>query len=171
MSAAHRPPRQQRHSRTTHPIHPQRIPSQPRSAKRSREFLPCIFPASGFYEWKHEHGRTFPYYLFVRGASLFGCAGLYDRWTPPGSNEEILTCVMVTCLANALVNKIHGRMPAIIAPPLEGTWLRGEEGYLSSLEPYPAEKMRCHRVDGRVNSPVNDDPALIRPAEADHGWW
>ena len=131
----------------------------------------CIFPASGFYEWKHKRGRKVPYYLFVRGAPLFGCAGLYDRWTPPGSNEEIMTCVMITCAANPLVKKIHARMPAILAPSLEETWLRGEAGYLSSLNPYPPEEMGCHRVDARVNSSMNDDPGLLHPLGDDRSWW
>lgn len=131
----------------------------------------CIFPASGFYEWKRERGRALPYYLYVRDAHLFGCAGLYDWWTPPGSYGKILTCVMVTCDANPLVQKIHGRMPVILGRPLEETWLRGGEGYLPALKTYPAEEMGCHRVDERVNSSSDDDPGMIRPAEADHRWW
>jgi len=139
-----------------------------------RELLPasrCIFPASGFYEWKHKGGRALPYYLYVREASIFGCAGLYDWWTPPGSDEEIMTCVMITCDANPLVKKIHGRMPAILAQSREEIWLRGEQGYRSSLEPYPGGEMGCHRVDERVNTSVYDVPGLVRPVEADRRWW
>ena len=131
----------------------------------------CIFPASGFYEWQRQRGRALPYYLYLHNAPLFGCAGLYDWWTPPGSNEKIPTCVMITCDANTLVRKIHGRMPAILARQPEGAWLRGEEGYLSALEPYPAGGMGGHRVSERVNSSAGDDPGMILPIEPEPCWW
>ncbi|MBT8507825.1 hypothetical protein AZH53_05260 [Methanomicrobiaceae archaeon CYW5] len=131
----------------------------------------CIFPATGFYEWKRERGRSFPYYVYLRDAPLFACAGLYDRWRPPGLGEERMTCVMITCDANPLVGKIHGRMPVILAQPLEDVWLRGKEDYLPVLTPFPAGGMGCHHVDERVNAPVDDDPGLIIPVHPDHRWW
>ena len=131
----------------------------------------CVFPASGFYEWKRERGRSFPYYFYLRNAPLFACAGLYDRWRPPGSDEELMTCVMITCDANPLVRKIHGRMPVILAQAHEDLWLRGEEDFLSVLTPAPAAEMGCHRVDERVNAPLDDDPGLISPLHPQHDWW
>ena len=131
----------------------------------------CLFPASGFYEWKHERGRSFPYYVYLRDMPLFACAGLYDRWRPPGSDGEIMTCVMVTCDANALVRRVHERMPAILAMSQEDVWVRGGGDGLPVLAPYPAAEMGCHRVEDRVNAPLDDDPHLIEPLETSHQWW
>ena len=42
----------------------------------------CLVLASGFYEWQTRAARKQPYRIAPRGGSLFGLAGLWDRWVP-----------------------------------------------------------------------------------------
>ena len=80
----------------------------------------------------------------------------------------IESCTIVTTTANALVSKLHDRMPVILAPESYGAWL-GEDGasppeLLALLKPHPPAAMRAYPVRPVVNSPKNDTPECIEPA-------
>ena len=124
----------------------------------------CLVPASGYYEWQAVAGRKRPWYLRPLDAPLFGLAGISALWRGP--RGEIRSVALITTAANALSERIHDRMPVIIAPEHYGTWLdpKTEPETLHRLvASYPAERMTAHEVSQRVNTPANDDPALIEP--------
>ena len=76
----------------------------------------CLIPATGFFEFHHLGGRTYPHYIHLRSRELFFMAGLYE-----GSTFTILTTE-----ANPLMERIHNtkkRMPVILPQELEETWL------------------------------------------------
>ena len=137
-----------------------------RKAFRTRR---CIVPASGFFEWKETASGKLPYLLRVRGRELFGMAGLYDVWTGP-DGPPISSYTILTCGPNGLTAPIHDRMPCILKPDAEASWLMPENrdpAWLQRfLAPYPAEQMEAFPVSRAVNDPANDSPALIESVSA-----
>ena len=136
-------------------------PSFRSAFKRGR----CLIPASGFYEWKKVAGRKQPYYVRPVGADLFSLAGLTERWMGP--DGPVHSCTIITTDANDLMRDIHDRMPVILAPEDHAAWLdpanQATEKLKALLKPSPAKLMAAHPVSTRVNTPKNDEPALIEP--------
>jgi putative SOS response-associated peptidase YedK len=124
----------------------------------------CIVPASGFFEWKKTASGKLPYLLRVKGRELFGMAGLHDVWTGP-NGLPIKSYTILTCRPNELTAPIHDRMPCILKPEEEASWLMPENRDPARLQrflaPYPAEQMEAFPVSRAVNDPANDSPALI----------
>jgi putative SOS response-associated peptidase YedK len=128
----------------------------------------CLVPADGFYEWaKTKHGKQ-PYYVRVLGGGLFAFAGLWDRWRDP-AGEVRETFTIITTEPNELLRPVHNRMPAILAPEDYDSWLAPEPTDATDLtellRPYPTEQMSYYPVSRYVNSPDNEGPECIRPAE------
>ena len=139
-------------------------PSFRSAFKRGR----CLIPASGFYEWKTVAGRKQPYYVRPAGADLFAFAGLTERWNGP--DGPVYSCAIITTDANALMRDIHDRMPVILAPEDHTAWLDPANQAIAKLKellkPCPARMMAAHPVSTRVNTPRNDEPALVEPLES-----
>jgi putative SOS response-associated peptidase YedK len=133
----------------------------------------CLVPASGFYEWRRAEKSRQPYLLRRRDGKLMALAGLWDRWRPapgdPRHAEAIESCTILTTPANELVARLHDRMPLVLDPVDYDLWLdpavRDPERLAALLRPFPAEEMVAIPVSPRVNSPDNDDPALLEPVE------
>ncbi len=136
-------------------------PSFRSAFKRGR----CLIPASGFYEWKAVAGRKQPYYVHPAGAGLFAFAGLTERWSGP--DGPVHTCTIITTDANELMRGIHDRMPVILASEDHAAWLDpanpATDKLKALLKPCPAGMMAAHPVSTRVNTPANDEPALLEP--------
>ena len=113
----------------------------------------CLVPATGFYEWKTEGRGKVPYRFMVGDHEVFGFAGLYDSWRMP-SGEMLYTYTIITTTANALVAHAHDRMPVILPRDKEGAWIDPsvEDPFFlqSLLEPYPADLMEMHKVEGKL---------------------
>lgn len=128
----------------------------------------CIVPANGFYEWKaaQENGRIVkqPYYIRPKDEhTLFGFAGLTERWVSP-EGEEIDSCIITTD-ANALMKPIHDRMPAILTPSDYGEWLDPDNTNADILRvllrPADSEGMIAYTVCRAVNSSRGDSPTFV----------
>jgi putative SOS response-associated peptidase YedK len=83
-------------------------------------------------------------------------AGLWSRWRPRGGGEPVETCTIVTTEANELLQRIHDRMPVILAREDYDRWLDvgAEPDPADLMRPYPSEAMiaypRCrHGVSVR----------------------
>jgi putative SOS response-associated peptidase YedK len=126
----------------------------------------CLIPASGFYEWaKLTDGRKQPVHLGMKDDSVFAFAGLWSRWGP--REDELETCTIITTEANELSQRVHDRMPVIVAPDNYARWLDVEDPDPADLlRAYPSDAMRAYPVSTRVNSPKNDDAAIIEPLAA-----
>jgi putative SOS response-associated peptidase YedK len=126
----------------------------------------CLVPANGFYEWKKEGKSRIPMYIHLISRKVFGFAGLYNEWTSP-EGKQICTTTIITTNANALLEPIHNRMPAIIPREKESVWLepsmQGKETLLTLVKTYPSEDMEFKKVSQMVNSPGNDSPECIEP--------
>ncbi len=133
-----------------------------RAAFRRRR---CLVLADGFYEWQRSgKKRTQPYYFTLADRQPFAIAALWERWES-ADGSVILGCALLTTRANALVKRVHERMPVILPPEAWETWLHPGEQPAGALEtwlrPYPAEGMQMWPVSSEVNSPRRDAPHLI----------
>lgn len=130
-----------------------------RQAFRQRR---CLVPANGFYEWKKETGQ--PYRIFLKNEPIFAMAGIWEVWKSP-NGELIHTFSILTTQANGLMEGIHHRMPVILKPGNEQTWLQSDDEaqLLDLLCPYPGEEMDMYPVSRAVNNVRNDDERLIMP--------
>lgn len=131
----------------------------------------CIIPADGFYEWKKLDAKTKqPYAIVMKGRSVFGFAGLWERWKDRVSGQTIQSCTIITTTPNEVCAPIHDRMPAILEPKDYARWL-GEEPtepphLMMMLRPYPATAMEAYPVSTRVGSVKNTDAALFEPLQS-----
>lgn len=116
----------------------------------------CLVPASGFYEWKVEGSRKQPYYFFPKDEPLFALAALWERDT----------CSLITTEPNAVVGKIHDRMPLLLPTASYASWLAGDE---EPLKKRPEVAMSAHPVGFAVNQAANDSPRIIEPVELARG--
>jgi putative SOS response-associated peptidase YedK len=128
----------------------------------------CLVLADGFYEWRKEAGRKTktPMYIRLESGQPFAFAGLWEAWRSP-DDQTVLSCTIITTTPNTLVEKIHNRMPVVLAPAAYDLWLDpGEQSpdrLNEWLRPYPASQMSAYPVSTQVNNPSNDVPDCIVP--------
>jgi putative SOS response-associated peptidase YedK len=135
-----------------------------RTPFRSRR---CLVPATGFFEWERNcWGRKFPaptpWHISMKNHDAFCFAGLWDRWVS-GDGEIIHSFTIITTSPNALMEKIHDRMPVILHREDEQRWIspQPDPGLAGLLTPYPAELMEAWPVGKLVNAPKNDIPEVL----------
>jgi len=96
----------------------------------------------------------------VRVASPTGEAG-----TP--TNEEIISCTILTTAANELLQPIHERMPVILEPQDYDLWLDSQvqtpQTLQQLLRPYPAPAMTAYPVSTLVNNSRHNSSECIMP--------
>src|SRR5271167_1254498 len=132
----------------------------------------CIIPALGFYEWHVDPGGIKrPFFVHVDDQDVFGFAGLLQR---PSAGANAVTeewCTIITMAANPLMIEIdntRARMPAILRREQRGLWLFGTaETAGTALAAYANERMIAYEVSSRVDSPRNNDEALLEPLQTD----
>ena len=137
-------------------------PSFREAFKRGRR---CLIAADGFYEWEKKSAPKQPWRITLKDGEPFAFAGLWERWEKAPDGVPIESCTIITTAANALVAKLHDRMPVILAPDAYAVWL-GEDSasppeLLALLRAYPPDGMRAYPVRTVVNSPKNDTPECI----------
>lgn len=141
-----------------------------RAALRYRR---CLFPASGFYEWRRGPGRTRqPYWVRPRGGGLVAFAGLWETWSDRDGGEIDTACILTTG-SNATVAPIHDRMPVVVAPADFDRWLDVREyppaAAAELLRSAPADLFEAIPVGPRVNKTDNDDPTVQEAMNATGG--
>ena len=126
----------------------------------------CIVPVDGFFEWQTIKGAAKqPYAIAMKDGSPFGLAGIWENWLNPNTGEWDRTFAIITVPSNHLVDQIHDRMPAILRPTTYERWLGPEPDPPDLLISYPSEPMTMWPISTRVNSPANDDAAILEPVE------
>src|SRR5262245_21518322 len=137
-------------------------PSFRTALKRRR----CLVVADGFYEWRKDGTRKTPMYIQMQDGRPFAFAGLWEVWQPP-EGEKVKSCTIITTEPNALLETIHNRMPAILAPEDYDAWLKpGDvppDDLMPLLHPFDPSRMKAMPVSTRVNSPDIDSPELVLP--------
>lgn len=125
----------------------------------------CLILADSFYEWKrHENHSKTPMRIKLRTDELFSMAGIWERWKSP-KGHTLFTCSIITTVPNELMADIHDRMPVILRPEVEQTWLDPSIQDINQLnqllQPFPEKWIEAYEVSNLVNSPKNNSPSLI----------
>src|SRR3954447_19747817 len=79
----------------------------------------CLVLADGWYEWQKPEDPKQPrrpLHFALADEAPFFFAGLWTTWTSP-EGEQIPSCTIVTCEANAVARPIHDRMPVVMGDP------------------------------------------------------
>ena len=141
------------------------LATQPAFAESFRERR-CLIPADGFYEWLSDERGKRPVWLSRPDRELFGFAGI---WAELARGDEVLhSCAIVTCAPNRTLQPIHDRMPVVLDPDSEDTWLdpeRSAQELIRLLVPAPDEALVGLEVSDLVNDVREDGPALLKPRE------
>lgn len=124
----------------------------------------CLIPADGFYEWRTIEGKKIPVRIRLTGERLFAFAGLYEDWKSPDGNY-LRSCTIVTVSGNEKLASVHDRMPAILHPEHEETWLmeNDKSKLMSLLQPYQDDEIEFYTVSTVVNSASKDLPECVEP--------
>ncbi|MBI2139646.1 SOS response-associated peptidase [Candidatus Woesearchaeota archaeon] len=145
-----------------------------RSLMRNRR---CIIPADGFFEWKKtgsgKGDRKQPFYFRLKNGAIMGFAGLWDEWNSTdgamvrGCTNGLLvrSCTIITTSANALVGKLHDRMPVILDKRDYARWLdvgEGSQPPVELLDPFDPAKMEIYQVTDKMNVPSFNNEKCIR---------
>ena len=120
----------------------------------------CLVPADGFYEWETRPDGKQPILFQLTGGAPFAIAGL---WT---DGEAGPTCALLTTEANALVGRVHDRMPVLVAPAEWDRWLAAAPTPANGgswFTPHPADAMRARPVSRAVNQVRTEGPQCQEP--------
>lgn len=128
----------------------------------------CLIPANGFFEWR-KTDKT-PFRIFLKNDELFAMAGIWETWKD-AEGKPIHSFSIITTGPNALMAKLHDRMPVILPPDKEAPWLfeNNIEKLKELLIPFDAAKMDAYPISSKINSPANNHDAVIEQVDA-AGW-
>lgn len=158
-----------------------------RNAIKSRR---CLILADVFYEWQVVPGqsRKQPHAIRMADGEPFALGGIWEWWRPqdveagaPSHNSEgdapsplrvdpIATCAILTTDANALMSRIHDRMPVLIPPAQYAAWLDARTpapAVRDLMQPIQSELLEAWAVSLRVNNPKADDERVLEPVRAE----
>ena len=118
----------------------------------------CLVLADGWYEWQKPEDPKQPrkpLHFALADGHPFLFAGLWTTWASP-EGEEVPSCTIVTCEANAVARPIHDRMPVVLPDP--AAWemwldprLDGAEA-CELLRPLAADLLSVQAANPVVNS-------------------
>ncbi len=141
--------------------------SEKRAFRKAFEIRRCIIPADGFYEWQKKTTRVRqPWFIHMADDTVFGFAGLWESWKPPGRDKRIESCTILTTTANGDLEDLHERMPVILPIEKQATWLSdsASAGQLQHLmQPLSDGVLVRHPVASLVNKVTNDQPECMEP--------
>lgn len=127
----------------------------------------CLVPADGFYEWKKSGANKRPQFIHRADNAIFAFAGIWDEWQD-AQGQCLRTFSIITGPANEAVANVHDRMPIILSPGAEESWLdprlKEPAKLVSLLGPCPSKEIAMHEVSPEVNSARPDGPELIEPS-------
>lgn len=123
----------------------------------------CLVPADGFFEWEHAGKARLPHYFHRRDRAPFFFAGLWRAET----TISPASFVIVTTTPNALLARIHDRMPVLLHDADAPAWL-GDSPLASDrlhalCAPFPESEMASHRVDPKMNNARVEGPECVAP--------
>jgi putative SOS response-associated peptidase YedK len=143
------------------------VATQP-AFRESFEQRRCLIPADGFYEWRQDPEGKRPVWFSrpgVPGSALFAFAGIWARLERDDA-EPLTSCALITCEPNDLVRPVHDRMPVVLDPAVEATWIDPDaavDDLLELLRPAPDDALQSRDVGDAVNDNRADGPHLLEP--------
>jgi putative SOS response-associated peptidase YedK len=122
----------------------------------------CLVPATGWYEWKTEHGHKFPWRTVRRDQQPIFFAGFYAHAEPDGVPVD--TFAILTRDASPEVAHIHDRMPVIVPDKDLGRWLDPKsDSFRTILEKPLLTGFESYPVTPAMNSPKFNSPECLKP--------
>jgi len=126
----------------------------------------CLIVADGFYEW---HAGT-PHWITRADGEPFAFAGLWASWRPRGEQavEPLRSCAIVTTAASDAIRDLHDRMPVILLPGDECSWLAptsSPETLHAVLDAAREQQLVARPVSRAVNDARHDAPDCLGPPE------
>jgi putative SOS response-associated peptidase YedK len=129
----------------------------------------AIIPATGFYEWKkplEPKERKKPFYIYPKQLDIFSFAGLWGAWKD-AEGKQWKTYTIITTEPNQEMRRVHNRMPVILHPEDEASWLDASKSKQEDVEPFlhPSEdgSLEMFEVSDEVNTVRNNEAKLILP--------
>lgn len=125
----------------------------------------CLVPANGFYTWAQTPGGKAPYYIHTKASPIAAFAGVYSTWTNSEGVESGMVSI-VTVPADDETSRYTDRLPVIVQPAQQSTWLEPTISDATSL--YDIMRTPSHdtltftRVGEGIYSKKIDTPGLIR---------
>lgn len=92
----------------------------------------CIVPADGWYEWQGSPGKKTPFYFSATSDLVLGLAGIYESWKQP-DGQVLWSAAILTQEARADFSYIHDRMPVLLTPELQDSWLNSTTSPLNDV--------------------------------------
>lgn len=138
-----------------------------RAAFKARRAL--VF-ADLFYEWQVVPGARSKQPWCARRADrgVFAFAALWESWTPraPEPPDALATFTLITTEPNAVMARVHDRMPVILPPEAWRAWLdvrTSLDAVQALLKPLPDTALDAWPVARDVNNPRADGPECAEP--------
>ena len=124
----------------------------------------CLVPASGFFEWRRMGAIRQPYFMHHPAGATLAFAAIHARWQRDGA-APIASCAIITVPANAQLEPLHDRMPALLAAAEWDLWLDPEappEAVRELLRPLHGQ-LTLHPVTARMNHHAYDAADAVTP--------
>ena len=131
-----------------------------RKAWQSRR---CLVPATGYYEWRLEHGIKQPYWIHDLDHKLLMFAGLWENWKQP-DGEWLQTFALITRAAVDPMDQLHDRTPLMLQADALAGWLHGDGKDATDIaNAATPPRLIWHPVTRAVSNPRSAGRALIDP--------
>lgn len=116
----------------------------------------CAVVTDGFFEWPQNGGE--PVWFRGQDDGLVLLGGLLQLAHAPG----LPRFAVLTTRPNALVARVHDRMPVILGPTQMESWLTSDPGeVLKTLTGPAGDGLVAVAVSSYVNKVKNDDPGCV----------
>ena len=131
-----------------------------RKAWQSRR---CLVPASGYYEWRLEHGIKQPYWIHDLEHKVLMFAGLWENWKQP-DGEWLQTFSLITRAALDPMDQLHDRTPLMLQAPALARWLHGDGDEATDIANAAVPpRLVWHPVTRAVSNPRSAGRGRIDP--------
>jgi putative SOS response-associated peptidase YedK len=138
--------------------------------RRAFERYRCLIVADGFYEWRRVAlGPKRPFHVTRVDGAPFAFAGLWSIWYRD-DGTKLRSCAILTTVPNEAIARLHDRMPVILDPESESSWLDPStpaSGLRTLLDGLSSSETALRPVGPAVNDARYDGPACLEDASAD----
>ena len=125
------------------------------SFRAAAKYRRCLVIVDGFYDHHWQDGKSFPFYIKRKDNEPFAMGGIWEVWDKTGEARH--TVAIITTDPNSMLKWIHNkpaksetsRMPFILTPEMESTWIDSEltrEEASQMILPFPDEELTAHPV-------------------------
>ncbi|MBV6633951.1 MAG: SOS response-associated peptidase [Alphaproteobacteria bacterium] len=125
----------------------------------------CLILADGFYEPKGEKGTKREQHYFDAGG-LVAFAGIETAFPEPTPDHRTANFAILTCMPNAQVEPVHGRMPVILPQASWADWLSpntSADALNAMMQPWSGAPLDTWQVSTLINQRDAEGPGCIAP--------